>query len=152
MLTGRLTDLEDAGVLRRVRLGPPASTAAYELTPSGRSLEPAVLALARWGSRTPRTSEAPLSVDALALAMRTTFTAPTLTAHCRLLLDDDELTVTTAAGELTITRGARPDPDLTISTTAATWRSLIFGADSLATAEHAGTATVTGDHTLALSL
>jgi DNA-binding HxlR family transcriptional regulator len=149
MLTGRLTDLEDADVLRRVRLGPPTSAAAYELTPHGRALEPALLALATWGSHTPRTSEADLSVDALALAMRTTFTAPTLTARGQLRLDDDELSVTTSGGHVTITRGQLPAPDLTVTTTATTWRSLIFGGASLAAAERTGTATVTGDHDLA---
>lgn len=51
LLSARLRDLEQSDVIRQVRLPPPASTAAYELTEVGRDLEQAVVALARWGSR-----------------------------------------------------------------------------------------------------
>src|SRR5262245_48346930 len=49
VLTRRLRSLEDAGVVRRVELGPPASATAYELTPLGRGLERPLLELGRWG-------------------------------------------------------------------------------------------------------
>jgi hypothetical protein len=45
----------------------------HEDLPPGPQVEPAVLHLARWGSRTPLTSDAELSADALILALRTTF-------------------------------------------------------------------------------
>lgn len=51
VLTGRLTRLEDAGVVRRSVLPPPAASTVYELTEGGRALEPAVHALVRWGAR-----------------------------------------------------------------------------------------------------
>jgi DNA-binding HxlR family transcriptional regulator len=51
VLTERLTRLEEAGVVRRSVLPPPAASAVYELTDSGRALEPAVHALVRWGAR-----------------------------------------------------------------------------------------------------
>ena len=53
MLAQRLRELERAGVLRRHKLGPPVSAAVYELTEWGSELEPVVLALGRWGSRSP---------------------------------------------------------------------------------------------------
>ena len=49
VLTKRLRDLEEAGVVRRVELEPPASATAYELTPLGRGLERPLLELGRWG-------------------------------------------------------------------------------------------------------
>jgi DNA-binding HxlR family transcriptional regulator len=49
VLTKRLRSLEDAGVVRRVELEPPASTTAYELTELGRGLERPLLELGRWG-------------------------------------------------------------------------------------------------------
>ena len=52
ILTDRLKGLERAGVIRRRALPPPAASAIYELTPHGRELEGAVVALARWGART----------------------------------------------------------------------------------------------------
>lgn len=47
ILTARLRGLQDAGVVRRSGRGRQAS---YELTSSGRQLQPALLALARWGA------------------------------------------------------------------------------------------------------
>ena len=51
VLTERLTRLEDSGVIRRSLLPPPAASTVYELTASGRALEPAVFALIRWGAQ-----------------------------------------------------------------------------------------------------
>jgi DNA-binding HxlR family transcriptional regulator len=49
VLTKRLRELEEAGVVRRVELDPPASASAYELTALGRGLERPLLELGRWG-------------------------------------------------------------------------------------------------------
>jgi DNA-binding HxlR family transcriptional regulator/putative sterol carrier protein len=49
LLTTRLKDLERYGVVRRTTLPPPAASKVYELTELGRSLEPVIAALGRWG-------------------------------------------------------------------------------------------------------
>src|SRR5258706_120419 len=51
VLTERLRDLEQAGIVRRRTLAPPAGSRVYELTGWGRELEPVLVALGRWGSR-----------------------------------------------------------------------------------------------------
>ena len=51
LLAARLKALEEHGVVRRGTLPPPAGSGVYELTELGRSLEPVVLTLSRWGSR-----------------------------------------------------------------------------------------------------
>jgi DNA-binding HxlR family transcriptional regulator len=51
LLSERLKRLEELGVLGRRTLPPPAGSNVYELTAAGRALEPAVLALGRWGSQ-----------------------------------------------------------------------------------------------------
>ena len=48
VLTQRLRELEDSGVLVRRRALPPASGLIYELTDHGRALEPVLLALGRY--------------------------------------------------------------------------------------------------------
>src|SRR5947207_11167291 len=53
VLSQRLRELERSGVISRRTLPPPAGSRIYELTAWGRELEPAVLALGRWGSRAP---------------------------------------------------------------------------------------------------
>ena len=52
ILAARLRDLEEAGVLRKRKLPPPAASTVYELTEYGAELDEVVYALARWGART----------------------------------------------------------------------------------------------------
>jgi DNA-binding HxlR family transcriptional regulator len=73
ILSDRLKELQEAGVLRRV----PTVRGGYELTEFGRALEPVVLALERWGWATlgePGEGEV-LTADALAVALRAAFRA-----------------------------------------------------------------------------
>jgi DNA-binding HxlR family transcriptional regulator len=51
VLTQRLLALEESGLIVRRYLEPPAASTVYELTESGRALEPAVNALVHWGAR-----------------------------------------------------------------------------------------------------
>lgn len=51
VLAERLSRLEEMQIVRRSVLAPPAASTVYELTDSGRALEPAVFALIRWGAR-----------------------------------------------------------------------------------------------------
>ncbi|MBA3741846.1 MAG: transcriptional regulator [Sporichthya sp.] len=48
-LTDRLHGLEEAGIIRRTVLPPPAGVAAYELTSAGERLREPLLALGLWG-------------------------------------------------------------------------------------------------------
>jgi DNA-binding HxlR family transcriptional regulator len=58
ILAARLKELETAGVVERRTLPPPAASMVYELTALGRQLEPALVALARWGLRLVADSQA----------------------------------------------------------------------------------------------
>ena len=51
VLSGRLKELEQAGIVERRVLPRPSGAVVYELTGSGRELDPIVLQLARWGNR-----------------------------------------------------------------------------------------------------
>jgi DNA-binding HxlR family transcriptional regulator len=148
VLSHRLRELERAEVVRRRRLGPPASTWVYELTGRGYDLEPVLIALGRWGSRTPLTATADLSVDALMLALKTTFdprVADRLRASYELRLDDDRFHAEVAEGRLDLARGTAGKPDAVIGTTAATFRSLVFGGRALADALRSGDVEIGGD-------
>lgn len=75
VLAARLRELEDAGVVERRLLARPDTGSVYALTALGRELEPALLALGRWGARTlgdPRPGEV-VTVDSLVIALRTAF-------------------------------------------------------------------------------
>jgi DNA-binding HxlR family transcriptional regulator len=64
LLSQRLRELEANGVVQRSVLPPPAGSAVYELTETGRELETVTSAVGRWGSRfmaeEPRDSEVAL--------------------------------------------------------------------------------------------
>ncbi len=153
MISTRLRELEEAGIVHRRHLDPPEGTRVYELTDRGRGLEPVLLELGRWGSRTPMTSTTEPGVDALIIALKTTFDAATagrLRAVYTLRLNDDHFDVTVTDGHLEVsratTRAASPDgntvdgiaPDAVIDTDPSTLRSVIFGRRSLGDAVRAG--------------
>lgn len=130
VLSQRLRELEQTGIVRRRRLGPPVGANAYELTELGAELEPVLLALGHWGSTTPITSDAELSVDALALALRTAFApeaAGGLRARFELRLGDDILHAEIADGRFRIARGPDGSADAVLETDAATLRAVVFG-------------------------
>jgi DNA-binding HxlR family transcriptional regulator len=49
LLSCRLRELEEAGLIARRELPPPAARTVYELTEEGRGVEPVLRALTRWG-------------------------------------------------------------------------------------------------------
>lgn len=72
VLTERLASLEQAGVLTKRKLAPPAATQVYELTEWGYFAEPAIQELGRWAARSPEHNpQLPLSPVSLMLSMRT---------------------------------------------------------------------------------
>src|SRR5215208_8404579 len=74
VLGQRLRELEESAIVSRRKLAPPAAVQVYELTEWGRELEPAVLALGRWASRSPSFPlGAPMGPDSLVLALKSTF-------------------------------------------------------------------------------
>ncbi len=148
VLSQRLRELEAAGIVRRRRLGPPTGAWAYELTEEGSALEPVLVALGRWGRSRPMTAEAELSVDALVLALQTTFdpaAAGNLEASLDLHVDDDQLEVTVAGGRLSVTRASAKDPDATLRTDVPTLRELAFRRRRLNDAAATGAVEVDGD-------
>jgi DNA-binding HxlR family transcriptional regulator len=148
VLAQRLRELEAAGVVRRRRLGPPAGSWAYELTERGAELEPVLVAVGRWGRNEPMTADAELSVDALVLALKTTFdpaAAGDLEATLDLQVDDDRLEVAVAGGRLSITRASAKDPDATLRTDVPTVRKLAFRTRRLDDAAAAGDVAIDGD-------
>ena len=71
VLTKRLRDLENHGIVHRRELEPPASGVVYELTEIGRGLERPMLELGRWGLHFERVEEiAKLAPASLANAIR----------------------------------------------------------------------------------
>ena len=149
VLTQRLTELEAAAVTRRRRLPPPASAWVYELTPWGRELEPILLALGRWGARSPtRMPGAPLGVDSLVLSWRTMFSAEhaaDFSARIELQIADQMYHALIQAGVLRLERGALPDADASMQADVATYVALAYEGIKLNDALRDGRLTLRGD-------
>jgi DNA-binding HxlR family transcriptional regulator/putative sterol carrier protein len=130
VLAQRLRDLEAAGVVRRGKLPPPAASKIYELTEWGRDLEPVIIALGRWGVRSPtKPPDAELGVDSLILSFRTMFDpdrAEGLDASYELRLGEDSFRAEVAEGRLEIERGTAEQPDATVEADASTLAALIY--------------------------
>jgi DNA-binding HxlR family transcriptional regulator len=121
MLAQRLRELEQAGVVQRGKLPPPAGARVYELTDWGRQLEPVVLALGRWGSQAPFPPErGELGVDATVLALKTVFD-PARAEGLRgqafeLRLGETAFALRVGEQALDAARGPATDPVATIAT------------------------------------
>jgi DNA-binding HxlR family transcriptional regulator len=132
VLAQRLRELEEAGLVSRQTLAPPAASRVYRLTPRGAALEPVILELGRWGSQAPFPADhGELSPDSLALALKTTFRpAPVSDLALTVALDVDGqlFAVRVVGGQLALARGEAEDPDLRIAgDTAALTRVLWHG-------------------------
>jgi DNA-binding HxlR family transcriptional regulator len=152
VLAQRLRELEEGGVVRRRKLGPPTGAWVYELTEFGHELEPIVRALGRWGRRLPITPGAAHGIDSLVLALRWRFepsAAGDLEASYELRLDDDRFRIVIADGRIETERGDAVAPDATIETDPETLEAVLFDGRALAEAVRSGDMRIEGDRGLA---
>src|SRR6476661_3241965 len=78
VLTQRLTELEDRGLVRKTKLPPPASVQVYEATEWGLEAVPIIASLGRWAARSPwHDPTLPMSHVSLLMSMETLL-SPTL--------------------------------------------------------------------------
>src|ERR671917_2958010 len=119
LLTARLKDLESHGVVRRATLPPPAASRVYELTELGRSLEPVVMGLARWGleflgaSREEDDRQPAWAVVALRSVLATDATEATRESY-EFHVDDEVFHVWIEDGGPEVRQGSAPDPVLVV--------------------------------------
>lgn len=150
VLAQRLRELEEAGVVRRRRLPPPAAARVYELTDWGAGLETTIRELGRWGSRSPRhASDLPIGVDSIVLALGTMFDAeaaagPTTTLE--VAFGEDRFRIRIGDAGFEAERGQAPDADVVVETDPETLASLVFGEQPLADALGQGAIALSGDH------
>jgi DNA-binding HxlR family transcriptional regulator len=149
ILAQRLRELDDAGLVRRGTLPPPAGSRIYELTERGRELEPVVIALGRFGSVAPfPPGDAAIGVDAVVIALKSLFApaaADGIDATYLLRLGEQDFRVAVADGRIAVTRGEVAAPDATIETDPGTLASVLWHGRKLDEARRAGELTTGGD-------
>jgi DNA-binding HxlR family transcriptional regulator len=138
VLTTRLRELEDVGLVRHVVLDPPASVPVYEATDWAKQLAPALDALGRWAQESPtrRVDGCGLTPDATAQSMRTM--APTRglqpPVELQLVLHDArsdrafayDYRVAWDADGLVITRGRAASPAAVVHADSSTWARVLY--------------------------
>lgn len=141
VLSQRLRELEDAGVVER-------GGASYQLTAWGAELHPILRQLGRWGAASPARPSGELSPDALLVALETTFDAAAageLRGPFEVQLGGAPYTLTVERAALTIRRGAPRGPVAVVVTEPATLRAVVFGDRKLAEATAEGAVELRGD-------
>jgi len=144
VLTQRLTELEQIGVVHKRRLPPPVAASVYDLTDWGRELDESLMVLGRWAARSPSFDTSnPLSADSVMMSIRTMFqpaAAHDLSVTLNAILGDALFVVDINRGSITVKRGSADDADATIETDAKTLAQILYeGRDP------ADGATITGD-------
>src|SRR4051812_23384256 len=108
VLAQRLRELEQAGIVQRRKLPPPAGSSIYELTAWGRDLKPIVISLGSWALRSPSFPlDAPVGTDSIILALETFFDADAsgdLDASYELRLGENVFRIRVAGGEIELER------------------------------------------------
>ena len=130
ILSMRLRDLEEHGIIRKRKLPPPAASQVYELTERGQALEPVLLELGRWGTGVPLPDgDITFGPDAAMLALKTMLDPAAATGRpesYELRFGDDRFHARVRDGTLAISRGPAPKPDATIDTDPATLAAVLW--------------------------
>ena len=144
VISTRLRELAEHGVVRRHDLGPPTRVRLYELTEWGRELEPVILHLGQWGQQAPLPEGAQVGLDSVLLAIQGAARPAGPGGRFELHIGADVFTADTTSGTARIRRGRADQPAATLTTDGGTFRALAFGQRPLADALAAGDLQVDG--------
>ncbi len=150
LLTERLRDLERDGVVARRKLPAPAARLVYALTPDGRDLADAMVALIRWGARRLGDSKSGESfrprwsaVGMAGLADREA--AKGVNETYEYLVGDSAFHFTVDDGSIEVHDGRAHDPAVVVTTDEETYADIASGKITASSAAAAGALTIAGD-------
>jgi DNA-binding HxlR family transcriptional regulator len=152
ILSARLKELEQAGIIHRRALPRPAAAVVYELTEYGHELEDVVIRLGRWGAKSLSEPgpEDILTTDAMIMAIRAAFRPEAAggdDVSYELRVGEVVIHFRAGRGELAVAAGALPEADLAIETGPAI-RALMTGELGPADAIARESVRLTGDSEL----
>lgn len=137
VLTQRLTELEGRGLVRKVRLPPPASVQVYEATPWALEAAPVIGKLGRWAARSPRHDPTlPLSHAAIMMSLQTMIDpdrAFGIEGRFGFRFGETQYAATLRDGELDIERGDVERCDVIMTSTPEGLAAAIYGGAPLET-------------------
>ena len=131
VLTQRLAELEERGLVRRRMLPPPASAQVYEATEWGLEAEPVIQALGRWAARSPlHDPSLPLSGVSILLSFRTMIDekrARKLDAKIGFVFGRDRYVARVRKGRIKVMQGAAEECDAMISAPPTSLAAVVYG-------------------------
>ena len=147
MLANRLSEMQDAGIIAKRELPPPAASTVYELTDSGRALAPVLVELGRWGMRfLPEHNEVGFMREFF--KARAPFAAEHASSSSEgytLVVDGEVIGFDVRPGSIEVLDSHIPDSAVTLSLSCSTLMELMLLGKSVAEAEEEGKAEVQGD-------
>jgi len=149
VLSQRLRELEDAGVLRRYEMAAPASGAAYELTERGYALDPVLQALGRWGASRPVVGDRPLSVIAFVRSLRVLLDPDAPNTRLCLEVAGEPFGFEVTGGRVDVHRGRPVNPVVTLAGDVATLARALLSDTPLTDLAGSGALSVDGEWAVA---
>jgi DNA-binding HxlR family transcriptional regulator len=117
VLTQRLSELEARGLVRKVRLPPPASVQVYQATDWGLEVVPVIASLGRWAARSPlHDPTLPMSHVSTIMSLQTLLSpalAEGFDARVGFRFGEADYVTTLHDGRLDVARGEVADCDVT---------------------------------------
>ncbi|MFE9854887.1 winged helix-turn-helix transcriptional regulator [Streptomyces sp. NPDC005780] len=151
LLAARMKHLEREGLAHKITLPPPARTPAYALTEAGEELGPAVLALARWGTKWAmgeRRESETFHPGWAVLGMEAYFDAEAaegVRAVYEFRVGDEVFHVRVDDGTIEALHGPAQHPDAVVEADEAAFAALAEGRSNLADAIGTGSFSASGD-------
>jgi DNA-binding HxlR family transcriptional regulator len=119
VLTQRLAELESRGLVRKLKLPPPASVQVYEATQWGLEVVPTIASLGRWAARSPLHNPAlRMSHVSLLMSLQTLISserADGLDIRIGFRLGEASYVATIHSGQLDVARADAEDCDVTFT-------------------------------------
>ncbi|HEX3814396.1 MAG TPA: helix-turn-helix domain-containing protein [Mycobacteriales bacterium] len=132
LLSTRLKELEESGLITREHAPPPIATTVYQLTDSGRALEPVLKAVGLWGLQYMKDERPDDAIQAHWLAYAPTWFATDADPDgpavvIQLIAAGNEAVIEIGGGQITSRVGSAPHPDLTLTGPARAVLGLLTG-------------------------
>ena len=131
VLTQRLSELEARGLVRRVKLPPPASVQVYQATDWGLEAVPVIASLGKWAARSPcHNPNQPMSHVSLIMSLQTLLSpvlAAGLNARIGFRFGEADYVTTLHDGRLDVQRGEVDDCDVMFVGTSGEVAAVIHG-------------------------
>ena len=131
VLTQRLAEMEERGLVRRRRLPPPAASQVYEATEWGLEAEPIVQVLGRWAARSPMHDPTmPISATSIMLSLKTMADEKRVKgfdARIGFRFGEERFVGRMRKGRFKVVRGEPEDTDFTFTGTPPQLAAVIYG-------------------------